>query len=65
MWRGFRIRAVSRGGTQFSGSASRSPAAGNNGATDCVYERRPQQDGLTVILVAMEKDAGEKQEKHP
>ena len=25
----------------------------------------PQQDGLTVSLVAMEKDAGEKQEKHP
>jgi hypothetical protein len=25
----------------------------------------PQQDGLTFILVAMEKDAGEKQEEHP
>jgi hypothetical protein len=25
----------------------------------------PQQDGLTVILVAMEKDAEEKQEEHP
>jgi hypothetical protein len=25
----------------------------------------PQRDNLTAILVAMEKDAGEKQEKHP